>query len=179
MSFKPCVTLRADSIAAFLAVGIDPSELGVAVTSLGSTLAVKLLSDSRVDDAATGVYSHRLGDTWLVGDGFDESQTSQRLAAHATGIGKLTSPGLGVQPLPGIHMASRCRCCVSSHIPGRLIHFGGTYAVWIDYTTKSVEKPKRADALRLCFCRGRIKQRGSRAAQLLHRRAAGGADGAD
>lgn len=57
----------ADSIAAFLAVGIDPSELGAAVTSLGSTLAVKLLSDSRVDDAAYGVYSHRLGDTWLVG----------------------------------------------------------------------------------------------------------------
>jgi D-ribulokinase len=66
----------ADSIAAFLAVGIDPSELGVAVTSLGSTLAVKLLSDSRVDDAATGVYSHRLGDTWLVGDLSNGGQTS-------------------------------------------------------------------------------------------------------
>ena len=68
------VTHRADSIAAFLAVGIDPSELGVAVTSLGSTLAVKLLSDSRVDDAATGVYSHRLGDTWLVGGSLLEWQ---------------------------------------------------------------------------------------------------------
>ena len=37
------------------------------MTSLGSTLAVKLLSDTRVDDSAYGLYSHRLGDAWLVG----------------------------------------------------------------------------------------------------------------
>lgn len=48
-----------DSIAAFVAAGV--SEVGEAVTSLGSTMAVKLLSDTRVDDAAYGVYSHRLG----------------------------------------------------------------------------------------------------------------------
>ena len=55
----------ADSVAAFVAAGVQ--QPGEAVTSLGSTLAVKLLSDTRVDDAATGVYSHRLGDAWLVG----------------------------------------------------------------------------------------------------------------
>ena len=55
----------ADSVAAFVAAGVQRP--GEAVTSLGSTLAVKLLSGARVDDAATGVYSHRLGDTWLVG----------------------------------------------------------------------------------------------------------------
>ncbi|CAL1136509.1 unnamed protein product [Cladocopium goreaui] len=48
-----------DSIAAFLAAGT--TEVGEAVTSLGSTLAVKLRSLVRVDDAAFGVYSHRLG----------------------------------------------------------------------------------------------------------------------
>lgn len=37
------------------------------VTSLGSTLAIKLLSTSRVEDARFGVYSHRLDDKWLVG----------------------------------------------------------------------------------------------------------------
>lgn len=37
------------------------------VTSLGSTLAIKLLSNARVDDARFGVYSHRLDDMWLVG----------------------------------------------------------------------------------------------------------------
>ncbi|KAG6555637.1 hypothetical protein Mapa_002873 [Marchantia paleacea] len=54
-----------DSIAAFLAARV--TEPGEAVTSLGSTLAVKLLSTSRVDDARYGIYSHRLGDKWLVG----------------------------------------------------------------------------------------------------------------
>jgi len=54
-----------DSIAAFLAAGAD--SVGDAVTSLGSTVAIKLLSDVPADDASTGVYSHRLGDRWLVG----------------------------------------------------------------------------------------------------------------
>ncbi len=50
-----------DSIAAFVAAGV--TEVGQAVTSLGSTMAVKLLSDQRVDDAVYGVYSHRLGES--------------------------------------------------------------------------------------------------------------------
>lgn len=54
-----------DSIAAFLASGACTP--GDAVTSLGSTLVLKLLSTTRVDDAASGIYSHRLGDSWLVG----------------------------------------------------------------------------------------------------------------
>jgi D-ribulokinase len=54
-----------DSIAAFLASGaVQP---GDAVTSLGSTLVLKLLSETRVDDSRYGIYSHRLGDRWLVG----------------------------------------------------------------------------------------------------------------
>ncbi|MCG9893008.1 MAG: FGGY-family carbohydrate kinase [Thermosynechococcaceae cyanobacterium MS004] len=54
-----------DSIAAFLASGV--SNPGEAVTSLGSTLVLKLLSTQRVDRAEYGIYSHRLGDLWLVG----------------------------------------------------------------------------------------------------------------
>ncbi|MDF5721606.1 MAG: FGGY-family carbohydrate kinase [Rhizonema sp. PD37] len=54
-----------DSIAAFIASGAKLS--GEAVTSLGSTLVVKLLSRTRVEDARYGIYSHRLGDKWLVG----------------------------------------------------------------------------------------------------------------
>ncbi|MDX2228408.1 MAG: FGGY-family carbohydrate kinase [Leptolyngbyaceae cyanobacterium bins.349] len=54
-----------DSIAAFLASGaIAPGE---AVTSLGSTLVLKLLSTTPVEHPAYGIYSHRLGDLWLVG----------------------------------------------------------------------------------------------------------------
>ena len=56
-----------DSVAAFVAaVGASPAP-GTAVTSLGSTLALKLASLTRVDDGASGVYSHRLSGSWLVG----------------------------------------------------------------------------------------------------------------
>jgi len=54
-----------DSIAAFLATGA--SAIGDAVTSLGSTLAIKVLSDRPVFAPEYGVYSHRLWDRWLVG----------------------------------------------------------------------------------------------------------------
>ncbi|WP_341527634.1 FGGY-family carbohydrate kinase [Nostoc sp. UHCC 0302] len=54
-----------DSIAAFLASGAKSP--GEAVTSLGSTLVLKLLSRTRVEDARYGIYSHRLGDLWLTG----------------------------------------------------------------------------------------------------------------
>jgi sugar (pentulose or hexulose) kinase len=54
-----------DSIAAFLAAGVD--QPGQAVTSLGSTIVLKLLSQRRVEDAHSGVYSHRYGELWLAG----------------------------------------------------------------------------------------------------------------
>jgi D-ribulokinase len=54
-----------DSIAAFLASGAQKP--GEAVTSLGSTLVLKLLSPTQVDSLKFGVYSHRLGSLWLVG----------------------------------------------------------------------------------------------------------------
>lgn len=68
LQLSPDVVVHAgttDSIAAFLASA--PLKQGVAVTSLGSTLAIKLLSASRIDDPTVGLYSHRLGDLWLVG----------------------------------------------------------------------------------------------------------------
>lgn len=64
----PTTLLRAgatDSVAAFLASGV--TEIGGAVTSLGTTLAIKLMSDRRIDAPELGVYSHRLGARWLVG----------------------------------------------------------------------------------------------------------------
>ncbi|XP_015892341.1 D-ribulose kinase isoform X3 [Ziziphus jujuba] len=64
---KDCLvcTGTTDSIAAFLAA--RATQPGKAVTSLGSTLAIKLLSTTRIEDARFGVYSHRLDDKWLVG----------------------------------------------------------------------------------------------------------------
>eukprot|EP01038_Epipyxis_sp_PR26KG_P005081 gene5081-7088_t len=54
-----------DSIAAFIASGADKP--GQAVSSLGSTLAIKSISEKRVEDSKRGIYSHRLGNEWLVG----------------------------------------------------------------------------------------------------------------
>ena len=54
-----------DGCAAFLATGA--CRPGEAVTSLGSTLVLKLVSDRPVFDGTTGVYSHRLGGLWLAG----------------------------------------------------------------------------------------------------------------
>jgi len=56
-----------DSIAAFIAATGGLAPPGSAVTSLGSTLAIKLVSTTKVDDVASGVYSHRLGAHFLVG----------------------------------------------------------------------------------------------------------------
>jgi D-ribulokinase len=54
-----------DSIAAFVASGARLA--GEAVTSLGSTLVLKLLSNIRVDEENSGIYSHRFGNLWLTG----------------------------------------------------------------------------------------------------------------
>ncbi len=54
-----------DSIAAFLAAA--PAKPGAAVTSIGTTLAVKLFSPIRIDAPEMGLYAHRLGDGWLLG----------------------------------------------------------------------------------------------------------------
>jgi D-ribulokinase len=54
-----------DSIAAFAATGA--AQPGEAVTSLGSTLVLKLLSTMPITSVEHGVYSHRWGDLWLTG----------------------------------------------------------------------------------------------------------------
>ncbi len=54
-----------DGCAAFLASGA--SEPGDGVTSLGTTLTLKLLSATPVFAPQFGIYSHRIGDQWLAG----------------------------------------------------------------------------------------------------------------
>ncbi len=54
-----------DSIAAFLAAA--PQTPGAAVTSLGTTLVIKVFSHLRVDAPEMGLYAHRMRDGWLLG----------------------------------------------------------------------------------------------------------------
>lgn len=54
-----------DSIAATLASGV--SQTGEAVTSLGSTLVLKILTEQPIFSPEYGVYSHRIFGQWLAG----------------------------------------------------------------------------------------------------------------
>ncbi|MDQ3268483.1 MAG: FGGY-family carbohydrate kinase, partial [Pseudomonadota bacterium] len=94
-----------DSIAAFIAAGVH--EPGLAVTSLGTTMVLKLLSEQRVEAAQYGVYSHRFGNLWLAGGAsnagggvlrqyFGDSQIEE-LSQH---INPATDSPLDYYPLP-------------------------------------------------------------------------------
>ena len=94
-----------DSIAAFIASGAHTPS--TAVTSLGSTLVVKLLSTQRVEDARYGVYSHRFGDLWLAGGASNSGGAALRqyfddadLAALSQQIDPSQDSGLDYYPLP-------------------------------------------------------------------------------
>src|SRR5262249_55739066 len=71
-----------DGCAAFLATGADRP--GDGVTSLGSTLTLKLLAQSPIFVPAFGIYSHRIGDAWLAG-GASNSGGAVLLAFFAAG----------------------------------------------------------------------------------------------
>ncbi|MFZ5594380.1 MAG: FGGY-family carbohydrate kinase [Pseudomonadota bacterium] len=99
------VTGATDSIAAFLATGAR--QPGEAVTALGSTLAIKIVSPHPVSAPAWGVYSHRLGNLWLAGGAsnsggavlrqyFDQA----RLEAMTPALDPERPTGLDYYPLP-------------------------------------------------------------------------------
>ncbi len=96
-----------DSIAAFLATGA--SVVGDAVSSLGSTLTLKVLSDVPVFAPAFGVYSHRLNDRWLVGGASNCGGTTLRQFFNTKQMTAMTPQlnpdiptGLDYYPLPSI-----------------------------------------------------------------------------
>ena len=96
-----------DSIAAFLATGA--SELGDTVTSLGSTLVIKLLSDKPIFNPEYGIYSHRLNDHWLVGGASNtggavllQHFTQAQLDAMTAELNPEKLTGLDYYPLPAI-----------------------------------------------------------------------------
>ncbi|HHJ15512.1 MAG TPA: carbohydrate kinase [Gammaproteobacteria bacterium] len=95
-----------DSTAGFIATGAQRN--GTAVTVLGSTLVVKVLSDQPVFDARYGVYSHRLGERWLVGGASNAGGTVLRKLFNNCDIHRYTRllqpqrlTGLDYYPLPG------------------------------------------------------------------------------
>jgi xylulokinase len=104
-----------DSTASFIASGAN--QVGEAVTSLGSTLVLKILSSHPIENVNYGVYSHRFGDLWLVGGGsnsggavlkqfFTDSEL-EKLSLDLLGLDFLEhdlihKPDLNYYPLPKI-----------------------------------------------------------------------------
>ena len=106
--FAPsCSVLRGttDGNAAFLAAG--DFEPGMAVTSLGSTLTVKLVSQAAVFAPRFGVYSHRMLGHWLAGGASNTGGaaiarffTPERIEALSPKLDPATPTGLDYYPLP-------------------------------------------------------------------------------
>ena len=93
-----------DSTAGFIATG---AVRGEAVTTLGSTLVLKVRSDTPVFAPKNGIYSHRLGNDWLVGGASNSGGAVLRQYFTDADIARLTqqlqpgqSTGLDYYPLP-------------------------------------------------------------------------------
>lgn len=94
-----------DGCAAFLASGA--TEAGDGVTSLGTTLTLKLLSARPVFAPDFGIYSHRIGDQWLAGGASNTGGaaigkyfTKEDLARLTPLLDPGTPTGLDYYPLP-------------------------------------------------------------------------------
>jgi sugar (pentulose or hexulose) kinase len=94
-----------DGCAAFLASGA--SDPGDGVTSLGTTLTLKLLSERPVFAPAYGIYSHRIGDQWLAGGASNSGGAALAVHFDRAAIQRLTPlidpqhpTGLDFYPLP-------------------------------------------------------------------------------
>ena len=94
-----------DGCASFLATGA--SHPGDGVSALGTTLAIKLLSDGPVFAPEYGVYSHRVGDLWLAGGASNTGGGAiatyfapDEIAALSDLIDPEADSGLDYYPLP-------------------------------------------------------------------------------
>jgi D-ribulokinase len=99
------VTGTTDGCAGFLASGAQ--EAGDGVTSLGTTVTLKLLSAAPVFAPQYGIYSHRIGETWLAGGASNSGGAVLKQFFTNDDITRLTAlmdsgveTGLDYHPLP-------------------------------------------------------------------------------
>jgi hypothetical protein len=98
------LTGTTDSTASFIATGATRGE---AVTALGSTLVLKVSAAQPVVAPELGVYSHRLGDDWLVGGASNSGGAVLQqlfsdvdIARHTQHLQPADPTGLDYYPLP-------------------------------------------------------------------------------
>lgn len=96
-----------DANAAFIAT--ESTRPGDAVTSLGSTLVLKILNSHPVQSLQYGVYSHRIGNLWLAGGASNSGAkilrqyfTNQQLIDYSKQITLTESSGLDYYPLSSV-----------------------------------------------------------------------------
>ena len=96
-----------DGCATFLASGA--TEPGEASTALGSTIVLKLLSDRPIFAPELGIYSHRIGDTWLAGGASNcggktllQFFTAEQLATLEPSLNPAKPTGTDYYPLPSV-----------------------------------------------------------------------------
>ncbi|WP_079210869.1 FGGY-family carbohydrate kinase [Brucella pituitosa] len=94
-----------DGCASFIASGAR--EAGDAVSVLGTTLTLKLLSDKPIDAPQFGIYSHRLLGNWLAGGASNTGGaallghfTADEISALSATIDPAKQTGLNYYPLP-------------------------------------------------------------------------------
>lgn len=94
-----------DSVAAAIAAGAQHP--GDAITSLGSTLVLKIVSNTPIFSPEHGIYSHRLGDRWLVSGASNAGGSTllqhfslQEIEALTPLLNPDHSTGLNFYPLP-------------------------------------------------------------------------------
>ena len=96
-----------DGCATFLASGA--SEPGEASTALGSTIVLKLLCDLPIFAPELGIYSHRIGDTWLAGGASNcggktllQFFSQEQLVALESSLDPAKPTGTDYYPLPSV-----------------------------------------------------------------------------
>ncbi len=94
-----------DSIAAFIATGTKSSQQ--AVTSIGSTLVLKQLCKTPIENCQYGIYSHKIGKYWLAGGASNSGGkallkyfSTDQLIELSSKINPNIETGLNYYPLP-------------------------------------------------------------------------------
>ncbi len=101
-----CIAGTTDSTAGVLAAGAQVP--GEAVTALGTTLVMKVISRQPLFVPQLGIYSHRLGSYWLTGGGSNSGGavlrqffTPPQIQALSARIDPTRTTGFDYYPLPG------------------------------------------------------------------------------
>ncbi|CAB1276023.1 FGGY-family carbohydrate kinase [Candidatus Nitrosacidococcus tergens] len=109
-----------DSVAAVIAAGTQ--QAGDAVTSLGSTLVLKIITPQSIFNKDQGIYSHRLGDFWLAGGASNSGGAVLQQYFTQNQIDKMTpllkpNEPTGLNYYPLVNPGERFPTCDSDYPP--------------------------------------------------------------